>query len=116
MLLTFIGMRPRGALLPAADPAHRKECPEFNATRACRRIAGVTALSAFLVILITVLVLRYAPPHAVTGFLLGMIAAFVLSIPRMSPNHERNRSHYESAYADCYPPADPRAGQSGEKK
>ena len=116
--MAVVGIQALVALFSSIPLAKRRrlENPVFDLKRAYRRITQISVLVAVLVVLVTILVIRFTPISAAAGYLFGMILAFVLSIKRMTPNNEKNQSIFEKAYADCYSLSDagPEAPSSGE--
>lgn len=108
VLMAAIGIQALVALFSSIPLAKRRhqENPAFNLKKAYRRILQVTLLVVLLVAVITVLMIHFAPITATSGYLFGMILAFIMSIRRMSPNNEQNQKSFSEAYADCYPPSD----------
>ena len=106
VLMAAVGVQALVAIFSSLPLARRrkKENPDFDFSRAFRRIIKVAVIIAVLVVLVTALVIHFAPIAPTIGYLFGMILAFVMCIKRMTPNNEQNRKNFEDAYADCYPP------------
>lgn len=105
VLMAAFGIQAAVALFSSIPLTRRckKECAEFNAKRAYRRIAQVASLTILSCVLATVLVIRFGSTAMIFGYGAGFLLAFVLSLKRMTPNNDHNRKNYESSYADCYP-------------
>ena len=60
-------------------------------------------LAAVVMVLVTVLVIRFTTDAPTLGYLFGLILAFVPRIKEMTPNNQKNQKKFEHVYADCYP-------------
>ena len=104
-LMTAVGVPALVALCSSIPLAKRRktETPGFDLKRAYRRITHLVVLAAILMILVTVLVIRFTADVSTLGYLLGLILAFVPRIKEMTPNNQKNQENFERIYADCYP-------------
>ena len=98
LLMTAVGVPALVALCSSIPLAKRRktETPGFDLRRAYRRITH-------LVVLVTVLVIRFTTDAPTLGYLFGLILAFVPRIKEMTPNNQKNQKKFEHVYADCYP-------------
>lgn len=115
VLMAAVGIQALVALFSSIPLTRRhvKDCPEFNTQRAYHRIIQVTVISCLLVGVASILIVHFAAPLSILGYLFGMVLAFVFNIRRMTPNNELNRKNYEESYTDCYPPSDQNPDDSG---
>ena len=79
LLMTAVGVPALVALCSSIPLAKRRktETPGFDLKRAYRRITHLVVLAAILMILVTVLVIRFTADVSTLGYLLGLILAFV---------------------------------------
>ena len=105
LLMTAVGVPALVALCSSIPLAKRRktETPGFDLKRAYRRITHLVVLAAILMILVTVLVIRFTADVTTLGYLLGLILAFVPRIKELTPNYQQNQENFERIYADCYP-------------
>ena len=108
LLMAVVGIQALIALFSSIPLAKRRhlETSEFDLKKARRRITRIILTVSVLVAVVTSLLVLWAPISATSGYLFGMILAFVCSIKRMSPNDARNQAHFSKTYADCYPADD----------
>lgn len=106
VLMAAVGIQALVALFSSIPLAKRrkKEHPDFDLSRAYRRIIQVSVLVIALMAVITVVILRFTSTAPTLGYLLGLILGFLMCLPRMSPNNAQNQTNFQEAYADCYPP------------
>lgn len=105
LLMTAVGVPALVALCASIPLAKRRktETPGFDLKRAYRRITHLVVLAAILMVLLTVLVIRFTADVSTLGYLLGLILAFVPRIKEMTPNNQKNQEKFERIFADCYP-------------
>lgn len=105
LLMSAVGVPALVALCSSIPLAKRRktEMPGFDLMRAYRRITHLVVLAAILMVLVTVLVIRFTADAPTLGYLLGLILAFVPRIREMTPTNQKTQEKFERAYADCYP-------------
>ena len=105
LLMALVGIQALIALFSSIPLAKRRhlETSEFDLKKARRRITRIILTVSALIAVVTGLLILWAPISATSGYLFGMILAFVCSIRRMSPNDVRNQAHFSKTYEDCYP-------------
>lgn len=81
----------------------KPETPGFDLKRAYHRITHLVVLAAVMMVLVTVLVIRFTTDALTLGYLFGLILAFAPRIKEMTPNNQKNQKKFEHVYADCYP-------------
>lgn len=96
------------ALFSTLPLIHRavEKYPNFNSTKAKRRVFQVVVLVVILSAVCVGLVFHFLSTFALYGFFGGMILALVASLKRISPNSQVNQDRFQESYADCFPPSD----------
>ena len=100
LLMTAVGVP---ALVALCSSIRKTETPGFDLKRAYHRITHLVVLAAVMMVLVTVLVIRFTTDALTLGYLFGLILAFAPRIKEMTPNNQKNQKKFEHVYADCYP-------------
>lgn len=105
LLMTAVGVPALVALCSSIPLAKRRktETPGFDLKRAYHRITHLVVLAAVMMVLVTVLVIRFTTDALTLGYLFGLILAFAPRIKEITPNNQKNQKKFEHVYADCYP-------------
>lgn len=103
-VMGIFGVQALVAVCSSVSLAKRRnqQFPEFDLSRALRRILRHVVIGAAAVLLISVLVIWLTSFTGTLGYFLGMILAFLRNLNRMTPNNRRNQYRFEKTFADCY--------------
>lgn len=91
LLMTAVGVPALVALCSSIPLAKRRktETPGFDLKRAYHRITHLVVLAAVMMVLVTVLVIRFTTDALTLGYLFGLILAFAPRIKEMTPNNHK---------------------------
>ena len=96
LLMTAVGVPALVALCSSIPLAKRRktETPGFDLKRAYHRITHLVVLAAVMMVLVTVLVIRFTTDALTLGYLFGLILAFAPRIKEITPNNQKNQKKF----------------------